>query len=145
METMNEMMRRETQEALEAGERALDSLYAAREKLGSARNWGIYDMLGGGFFSTMIKRSKMEDAAALMEQAKQELRIFGRELQDIQVPLDLGMEIGSFLSFADFFFDGLVADYLVQSKIADARGQVEDAIRYIEPIVAQLRQQMQER
>ena len=102
-------------------------------------------MLGGGFFSTMIKRSKMEDAAVLMEQAKQELQFFGRELQDIQVPLDLRMEIGSFLSFADFFFDGLVADYLVQSKIADAREQVEDAIRYIEPIVNQLRQQIQER
>lgn len=142
---MNEMMRRETQEAIEAGERALDSLYAAREKLNSARNWGIYDMLGGGFISTMIKRSKMKDAAALMEQAKQELRAFGKELRDIQESFDLRMEIGSFLSFADFFFDGLVADYLVQSKIAEAREQVADAIRYMESIVNQLRQQMQER
>jgi len=142
---MNEMMRKETQEAIIAGERALNSLYAAREKLGSARNWGIYDMLGGGFISTMIKRSKMEDTAALMEEAKRELQIFGRELRDVQGPFDLRIEIGSFLSFADFFFDGLVADYLVQSKITDAREQVEDAIGYIEPIINQLRQQMAER
>ena len=37
----NEMMKREMQEAVQAGERALQSLYAARDKLGSARNWGI--------------------------------------------------------------------------------------------------------
>ena len=35
------MMKREMQEAVQAGERALQSLYAARDKLGSARNWGI--------------------------------------------------------------------------------------------------------
>ena len=34
----NEMMKREMQEAVQAGERALQSLYAARDKLGSARN-----------------------------------------------------------------------------------------------------------
>ena len=51
----------------------------------------------------------------------------------------------SFLSFVDSFFNGLMVNYLVQSKIADAREQAETAIRYIEPIVNQLRQQMQER
>ena len=117
----NEMMKREMQEAVQAGERALQSLYAARDKLGSARNWGIFDMLGGGFISDFVKHSKMNDAAALMEQAKSDIQRFQRELRDVQVSLDLRMEIGSFLSFADFFLDGLVADYMVQSKIADAR------------------------
>ena len=51
----NEMMKREMQEAVQAGERALQSLYAARDKLGSARNWGIFDMLGGGFISDFVK------------------------------------------------------------------------------------------
>ena len=69
----NEMMKREMQEAVQAGERALQSLYAARDKLGSARNWGIFDMLGGGFISDFVKHSKMNDAAALMEQAKSEM------------------------------------------------------------------------
>ena len=120
----NEMMKREMQEAVQAGERALQSLYAARDKLGSARNWGIFDMLGGGFISDFVKHSKMNDAAALMEQAKSDIQRFQRELRDVQVSLDLRMEIGSFLSFADFFLDGLVADYMVQSKIADAWGGV---------------------
>lgn len=77
----NEMMKREMQEAVQAGERALQSLYAARDKLGSARNWGIFDMLGGGFISDFVKHSKMNDAAALMEQAKSDIQRFQRELR----------------------------------------------------------------
>ncbi|WP_331468353.1 hypothetical protein [Novisyntrophococcus fermenticellae] len=137
-------MKRELQEAFTAGEQALRSLYAAREKLGSARNWGIFDMLGGGLISDLVKHSKMNDAVSLMEQAKQELHIFQRELKDVQVFLDLRMEIGSFLSFADFFFDGLVADYLVQSKIVDARNQVDDAIRQVEMILEDIKRQINE-
>ena len=140
----NEMMKREMQEAVQAGERALQSLYAARDKLGSARNWGIFDMLGGGFISDFVKHSKMNDAAALMEQAKSDIQRFQRELRDVQVSLDLRMEIGSFLSFADFFLDGLVADYMVQSKIADAREQVDDAINRIEKILADVKNRMPE-
>jgi len=139
---MNELMKKETQEAVNAGSRVLKSLYAAKEKLGSARNWGIYDMLGGGLISTMIKRSKMEDASRFMEQAQRDLKVFQRELRDVQAAPDLRMEISSFLSFADFFFDGLVADYLVQNKIAEAREQVQDAIDYVEPILKSLKNQL---
>ena len=56
------MMEREIQEALTAGENALQSLYAASEQLDSARNWGIVDLLGGGFFTDLIKHSKMGKA-----------------------------------------------------------------------------------
>ena len=82
------------------------------------------------------------EAAALMEQAKSDIQRFQRELRDVQVSLDLRMEIGSFLSFADFFLDGLVADYMVQSKIADAREQVDDAINRIEKILADVKNRM---
>lgn len=58
------MMEREIQEALTAGENALQSLYAASEQLDSARNWGIVDLLGGGFFTDLIKHSKMGKAEA---------------------------------------------------------------------------------
>lgn len=138
----NEIMRKEMKEAIDAGERALISLKNAKEKLNSAGNWGLFDMFGGGFISTMMKHSKMNDAGQLMENAKADLKNFQKELRDINVPLDLRMEVGSFLSFADFFFDGFVADYLVQSKIADAKEQVSDAIYKIEQILSQLKREM---
>lgn len=129
----------EIREAIAAGERALQSLRSAQEKLNSARGWGMFDLFGGGFISDMIKHSKLEDASRYMEQAKRDLQVFRKELADVNISSGLRLDIGSFLTFADFFFDGLVADYLVQSKIAEARREVEHAIERVNEILAQLR------
>ena len=58
---------KEMREAIEAGENALYSLRAAKEELRKAGNWGIADLLGGGFFVSLIKHSKMDEASRLME------------------------------------------------------------------------------
>ena len=118
----NEIMRREVQEAIRAGENALQSLYAAKDQLNSAKNWGLFDMFGGGFFTSMIKHSKLNVAAASLEEARYNLHI----------------NVNGFLSFADFFLDGLIADYLVQSRINDAREQVDDAIGRVETLLNDL-------
>ena len=122
---------KEKREAIEAGHRALNSLSAAKENLNSAKNWGLVDMLGGGFFSTMLKHSKMD-------QAKYDLRNFSRELNDVNIACDLHIDTGDFLSFADYFFDGFVVDWMVQDRINTAKRQVEEAIRRTESIVNQL-------
>lgn len=134
----NEIMKKEVQEAIAAGERALQSLYAAEEKLKSAGNWGVFDMLGGGFFSSYIKHSKIKEAEILLEQAKAELQAFQRELKDVGGTLHLQVEVGNFLTFADFFFDGFVADYRVQNKISDAREEIEDGIYHVRTILENL-------
>lgn len=137
---MENKMMTEVREAQKAGTQALQSLYAAQEKLEHARIWGIWDMLGGGFFVDMIKHSRLKDASVYLEVAKADLNVFRRELKDVEGTLDLRLDISSFLVFADFFFDGLIADYLVQSRIADAREQVADAIRRVEHILKELEQ-----
>jgi hypothetical protein len=131
---MDERYERERQEAIDAGERALASLNAARDALRGARGWGVLDILGGGFFSTMIKRSHMEQAREAMEQAKYDLQRFQRELGDVQMQLD----VGDFLGLADYFFDGFLTDMLVQSRIAQAQGQVEETTARVEHLLAQL-------
>lgn len=130
---------REINEAIDAGERALVSLRAAQGELNSAGGWGIVDMLGGGLFTNLIKHSKMDNASRDMEQAKYDLQNFQRELRDVDVQLNLNLNISGFLTFADFFFDGIIADYLVQSKIDDAKHQVKDAIQRVENILMELR------
>lgn len=137
----NELMRKEILEAIQAGEQALSSLQSAEEKLDSAKSWGIFDMLGGGLISGLVKHSKMNDASGYMEDAKRNLRIFQRELKDVQMHTDLKIDIGEFLSFADFFFDGIVADVMVQSKISDAKDQVGVAITQVECLLRELKQQ----
>ena len=44
-------LEKEKREAIEAGNRALRSLREAQNNLNSAKNWGIWDMFGGGFIS----------------------------------------------------------------------------------------------
>lgn len=129
---------KEKREAIDAGNRALDSLRAARDSLNSAKNWGLMDMLGGGFFSTMFKRTKMDQAKQYMEQARYDLQNFSRELNDVNLACDLNIDTGGFLSFADYFFDGFVVDWMVQDQINSARRQVEEAIRRTEAVVNQL-------
>lgn len=130
---------KEKREAIEAGERALYSLRKAQQELNSARNWGFIDIFGGGFISTMLKQSKMRNARQYMEQAKWDLQNFGRELNDVNTACNLNIEVVGFLTFADWFFDGFVADWLVQDKINKARNQVEEAIQRTENILKQLR------
>ena len=95
-------------------------------------------MFGGGFFSTMLKHSKMDHAKQNMDQAKYDLRNFSRELNDVNMACDLHIDTGDFLSFADYFFDGFVVDWMVQDRINTAKRQVEEAIRRTESIVNQL-------
>ncbi len=129
---------KEKREARLAGQRALASLQDARNYLRSARNWGIIDLFGGGGLSGLLKHAKVRDASRSLEQAKADLQVFQRELRDVQSIDGLRIEIGDFLTFADFFFDGFVADYLVQSKIRNAQEQVDRAIDMVSNILQSL-------
>ena len=68
--------RKEVNEAIAAGQRALTSLQAAEAQLGSARGWGIFDMLGGGLITDLVKHSKIHDAQYYLETAKADLKVF---------------------------------------------------------------------
>lgn len=133
------LLDKEMNEAIVSGERALASLKTAQEKLNSARNWGIFDMLGGGLLADIMKHSKMNDASSYLESAKNDLLVFQKELEDVQGTVDLKVDVDGFLTFADFFFDGIIMDYMVQSKIAEARKQIEQAIPLVEKLVGDLK------
>ena len=111
-------------------------LERAQDKLDSARNWGIFDILGGGLISSLIKHSRLSDAQACIQQAQTDLDAFRRELEDVHVP---DLQIGGFLTFADFFFDGFLADFTVQSRIDEAIVQLESACRQVEELLYRLR------
>ena len=129
---------KEKSEAIEAGQRALNNLYTARENLNSAKKWGLVDMFGGGFFTTMMKQSRMDQAKRNMELAKLALRNFSKELNDVNIACNLNLDMGAFLTFADYFFDGFAVDWMVQDQINKARNQVEEAIQRTKDALNQL-------
>ena len=129
---------KERDEALEAGYAALSSLQEARDMLGSARGWGIYDtFFKGGFISGLIKHSKMNDAENCIMQARNDLTWFNDELHDLDL-MGINLNTGDLLGFADIFFDGFLADILMQSRIKDACDQVDSAIAKVQAIINQL-------
>ena len=129
----------EIREAINAGERAFRSLQDAKSSLDSARGWGILDILGGRGLSGLIKHVKIGDARSSLDQAKADLECFSRELSDVREIQGLDIEIGDFLTFADFFFDGFLADIMVQSKIRQAQDQIDYAIDRVQSMLERLR------
>ncbi|MCQ2521660.1 MAG: hypothetical protein MJ105_04720 [Lachnospiraceae bacterium] len=128
----------ELYEAVNAGEAALVSLKQAQKYLNSASGWGVVDIIGGGFFTNLIKHSKLDNANYYMEQARTDLMRFKQELDDVDDYIP-NFDVGGFMSFADFFFDGFVVDVLMQSKISNAKKQVQQAISQVESILERLR------
>ncbi len=128
--------KREVTEAINAADDALYHLKSARQCLNSAGNWGLLDLFGGNMITGILKHGKMANAEREIEQARYSLQKFSKELRDVQGFSSI--HINDFLSFADFIFDGFVADVLVQSKISNAKKQCDDAIRRVEDIRKQL-------
>jgi len=133
--------KREVKEAIAAGERALQGLTYAIQYLNKARNWGTLDMLGGGLLVTAAKRSNMNEAQELIHGVQVWLRRFKRELSDIRVQefSNMDIEMDSFTSFADYFFDNLIFDWVVQSKINRSLKGCEKVYNEVSKIVSQLK------
>lgn len=135
---MNEIEKKEIDEAIAAIDVTLNYLNQARDLISSAGNWGLLDLFGGGFFSTAVKHCRMKDATMALEKAKKSVSQLKKELADVNESLSFEIKIDSFLSFADYFFDGIASDWLVQSKINKAEEQVIQAINHLKQIKSQL-------
>ena len=129
---------KELNEAIEAGNQAQGALYNVIDSLNSARSWGTWDMLGGGLISTAIKHSKIDKARDYVNHAQSMLRRFQDELQDVHLSADLNINIGSFNTFADYFLDGLIFDWVVQSKINKSLDGANEMYDHVKEIVKQL-------
>ncbi len=112
------------QQAITIVNQLLPLVEQAERKLKSARNWGIFDMLGGGFIVDLIKHSKLNSASNTMTEVSMLLQQLQQTLGGIQIPVDYRMNIGGFATFADFFFDGVLADTYMTSKIFSSIEQV---------------------
>lgn len=127
-------------EAIRAGEAVMDNLELAAESLRSARNWGTYDLLGGGMLSTYIKNGKIDAAMDHVRRAQRSLSRFEKELKDVRVTLSIDIQISGFLRFSDYFFDGFISDWLVQGKINETSSQVENKIKEVNRLCKELEQ-----
>ena len=111
--------------AIRAGEKALYSLKEARDILSSASNWGLLDIFGGNGFTGFMKHMKIDKARKVLDKARQDLWEFRNEL--------------SYLPEININIDGFLSDVFIQSRINDAKRQLDEAIRRTESVLSQLR------
>ena len=138
---------KEIGEAVAAGDEVIAGLDSVIADFKSAGKWGIVDLIGGGLIVTAVKHSKIDRAKAAIHEVQTRLGRFRRELADLRTGPEapLGVEINSFEKFADYLFDGLIFDWIVQSKInrsLDAAREMRDRMA---ALVGDLRRRLESR
>lgn len=125
--------KREVDEAVSVGQDILRQITSIESSLDNAEGWGTWDLLGGGLISDLAKHSELDDAQAQINNLQDSLRRYHTELADVTVQANVQAQVDGFLRFADYFFDGLFADWAVldsihssQQQIGSTRCQVED-------------------
>ncbi|WP_261129875.1 hypothetical protein [Bacillus sp. Marseille-Q3570] len=131
----------ELEEAVSAGNAVNQALERAIDYLEKAEGWGTLDMFGGGVISGAIKHNHIDQATEYIHQAQTRMRQFQKELADINDEVDMHIDIPGLLKFADFFFDGLIADWMVQGRINDSLQQTQTQHRKISSLLSDLKRQ----
>ncbi|MDO5293458.1 MAG: hypothetical protein Q4F05_11995 [bacterium] len=133
-----EHMLKEVKEAINAGRRVKSELARVESSLDSARSYGAWDIMGGGLVADTMKHSNLNDAKKQLQSVQSLMRGFRTELADVRISLDVQIDTDGFSKFADFMFDGLFADWNMQSRINDSRSSVMAAKQKVESTIRKL-------
>ncbi|GAA4322876.1 hypothetical protein [Flaviaesturariibacter amylovorans] len=107
----------EIREAELAGNEALRHLDLVRHHLEKASDWGTWDLWGGDTFATWGKHDNIDDARMHLGNAQYALQRFRNELSDLGRRLEHELDLNGLTTFADYFFDNLITDWVVQQRI----------------------------
>jgi len=132
---------KELNEAVSAGVQVKDALTRAIDSLEKAKGWGTVDMLGGGLLSTAVKHSHMDESTRHVHDAQSLMRRFQKELLDVKQTASMELEVSGLLKFSDYFFDGLIMDFVVQDKITISLENTKRQQSAIGRILSELRVQ----
>lgn len=136
-----ENQKKEIREAIYAGSSARATADRILSELNDADNWNTWDLLGGGGIIThMAKHSHLDSAQDLVQELQSKLRRFKTELADVKISADVQVNIDGFLRFADYFFDGLFADWAVGNRISQSYDSVSGTRSKINRTIGKLEQ-----
>ncbi|MDW0113229.1 hypothetical protein [Sporosarcina saromensis] len=138
---------REIDEAMEAGNKAVRALDAALDKLGNAEGLSMWDtFLGGGLVVSALKYSEMNSSDDLVHRAQRALRHYETELMDVQNVASESFQVNhnDFFTFTDIFFDNIFSDWMVHSRITDAKSKLNVVLRDVRRVQDRLKRKRDE-
>jgi hypothetical protein len=119
----------EIDEAITAGEEALEAVENTIKELESADGWGLSDD---------VKYGHVDEAGRYAEEASRTLGKLKREMSDIKMITGTEIAVGTFDTFSDYFYDGLIFDWVVQSEIGKSLDAVKNTKNQIDKAMSKL-------
>ncbi len=130
---------REIDEAAGALSDATAALDLALGRLESAGGWATYDtFFGGGMVADLIKHGRIDEATQAFVVVNRALERLSVELADLDLPAVRGAEISQGLAVFDVLFDNILSDWMVQSRIAEARDRARDLSAMLDSLAEEL-------
>jgi len=134
-------LKREIDEACDAGNKAIRALDAALDKLDSAEGLSMWDtFLGGGWIVSAMKYSEINSSDDHVHRAQRALRHFETELMDVQnvAAESFTVNKNDIFTFTDVFFDNIFSDWMVHSRITDAKSKLNVVLQDVRRVQDQL-------
>lgn len=119
-----ETVEQELQKGISSGHRCLRQIEEIKGSLKSAVGLGYVDIFGGGFFTSMLKRSQINDVKNKLSQLNRSLEQFEAYVRDVYHFQRVQPLFGDFEMCLDVFFDNVLSDLNTQSKLNDLKCQL---------------------
>ncbi|MBQ5326585.1 MAG: hypothetical protein J6K80_05225 [Oscillospiraceae bacterium] len=143
--------RKELDEAIAVGNQAASLAGEVIFHLEKAEELFVWDVLFDSMLVDFQKHDYLDKANHAGEKLQQALRRFRSELADVTIDDDIDVVLDDFLSFADFFFDGLFTSIAVNDRIKKSKANMENArnkiystLKILENLAADNEMQQQE-
>ncbi len=117
----------ELDQAIDVGNQAASFASEVIFNLEKAEELFAWDILFDSMLVDFQKHDYLDKAQQAGEKLQQTLRRFRSELADVTIDENIDVVLDDFLSFADFFFDGLFSSIAVNDRIKKSKANVENA------------------
>lgn len=118
--------RKEIVEAVSACDELLANIDEALSYLSSASTWALWDIFGGDFLASFMKRSKMRKANEKIYAIKPSLVRLKKELKDVDIDLPDELSDSFYDNLFDLYFDNIFTDLRVRSELKEKTKELTD-------------------
>lgn len=134
--------RREYQEVLDVIKIIMEEIKDAEKEIYSAKDWGVFDLLGGGFLASMVKRDKMKMAQYSIEKINARLKELSKELKDVDMSIESCIDTQDELF--DVWLDNIFTDIRIQKNIEETAQSLGNLKNEIEKIQLNIEEKLKE-
>ncbi len=134
--------KKELLEAKVALENALEDIEHALSSMNSAKNWGLFDIIGGGAISSLVKRSKIKESNNAMKDVEKSLRNVQKELSDLDMTVVSEATDSLSVNMLDIVFDNTLVDIFIQSDINKSKKQIQTLKSELEMVLNKINEEI---